>query len=244
MYNLKEINFGTLLKEYRKSRNLTLEELGKKIGKTKATISKYEKTEIIPDTITLLEICNALNISLSQLFPIDNRINSNNNALSNPFKTNKLYLYYYTGSILIKSILEINTETNELSVRFYNGIKNYETYAESSSYYYEGILEYDKTIGYINLSNPISQNVLFEKIQISFPISWSREFVMTNFFIIALTPNSIPVIKKGIISSKIIEDFSKFQDNLKISQIELNNIQKNNAWILEKPNYDHFYFTN
>ena len=59
MYQLDLTTLGNNLKNYRKSRNFTLDELGKIIHKSRATVSKYEKCEIIPDILTLLEICNS-----------------------------------------------------------------------------------------------------------------------------------------------------------------------------------------
>lgn len=241
MYNITNSSFTKLLTEYRKARGFTLESLGNKIGKTKATISKYEKGEIIPDIITILEICNTLNISLSQLFPISNN-EVNNYSPINPFKTQKLYLYYYSENILITSILELKEENNKILVNFYNGIKNIKNYANETSYYYEGILECDKTIGYINLYNPTSQGTLLEKIQISFIIPWSQNFKFTNFLILALSPNSIPIVKKGIISVEPILDISHYINILKITQNDINRIQHDNAWILDTKNYDYFFF--
>lgn len=241
MYNLNTSNFRQLLTEYRKSRGFTLESLGKKIGKTKATISKYENGEIIPDILTILEICNTLNITLTQLFP-SIYINNVKKTSKNPFNTNKLYLYYYTENILITSVLELKETNNEILVNFYNGIKNLTNYAKETSYYYEGILECDKNIGYINLCNTSSHETILEKIQISFVIPWSQNFQLTNFFILALTPNSIPIIKKGIISTLPLSSTSPYLEILKISKKDLEKIQENNAWILENKNYDYFFF--
>lgn len=242
MYNLKNYNYNKLLTEYRKSRGLTLENLGNKIGKTKSTVSKYESGEIIPDIVTLLEICNVLDISLEQLFPLSTN-NSFHHSSNNPFKSNKLYLYYYTENILITSILEISQKDNSTFVKLYNGVKNISTYASETAYYYEGTLECDKTIGYLNLYNPTSQGTQLEKLQISFIIPWSENFEITSFFILALTPNSIPIVKKGIMSINPIKDFSHYQEDLKITEEDINNLKTTNAWILENKKYDHFFFS-
>ena len=240
MYDLENNKFNIILMEYRKSRGITQEGLGKKIGKTKATISKYECGEIIPDIITILEICNILNINLTQLFPIKSD-SKDINFKANPFRVNKLYLYYYTENILITSIAELKEESNKILVNFYNGVKNINTYANESSYYYEGFMRYDKTIGYFDLYNSKSQNTQLEKLQISFTITWSQNIEITNFFILGLTPNSIPIVKKGLLSTTPINNFEKFEDDLKISKDELLKIQKDNAWILENKNYSHFF---
>lgn len=240
MYDLNISDFNKLLTTYRKSRGFTLESLGNKIGKTKATVSKYENGEIIPDILTVLEICNVLDISLSQLFTVSSGFIKS--SPHNPFNTNKLYLYYYTENILITSILELLEETNKIFVKLYNGIKDTKAYANETSYYYEGTLECDRTVGYINLYNPTSQGTQLEKLQISFTIPWSKDFKVTNFFILALTPNSVPIVKKGIISTIPLEDISIYQDNLQVSKVELADMQKNNAWILENKNYDYYFY--
>lgn len=240
MYDLNN-NFKTLLTDYRKSRGYTLESLGNKIGKTKATVSKYEKGEIIPDIITLLEICNSLDIKLSNLFPT--KFESKNILSSNPFKSDKLYVYYYTDNILVTSILELIEENNKVFAKFYNGVKNINKYANGNScYYYEGFLECDEILGYINVNNSNNKSARLEKIQISFSIPWSNSFDLSNCFILGITPNSIPIIKKALISSSPIDDISKFNNDLKISPEELNKIQTNNAWILENQNYAHFFY--
>ena len=240
MYDLKSNNFSENIKFYRKSKNITLSQLGDMIGKTKATVSKYEKGEIIPDIVTILEICNALDISISQLFP-SKKTNRNVNS-NNIFSSNVIYMYYYTEKILIQSVLELIEENNEIKVKYYNGVKDIEKYADNNLYFYEGTLTCDKSIGYIELFNITTQSTLFEKILISFTIPWSTKFEMTNFFMLGLTPNANPIVKKGILSIKIISNFEKYQDDLKVTDEELKQIKKNNNWILTNKNYNHFYY--
>ena len=240
MYNINIDNFAKQLMLYRKNRKITLETLGNKIHKSKSTVSKYEKGKIIPDIITVLEICNILDIDISQLFPSVS--SSNVKTLSNPFKANKLYVYYYTENFLITSILEIFEQKDSILVKFYNGIKDVSTYLKDLSYLYEGTLICDNTVGYINLYNSISTSSQIEKLQISFNIPWSKSIDITNFFILALSPNSLPIVKKGIISTHEIKEFKPYGEDLKISDEEIKKIQLHNAWILENKNYNHFFF--
>lgn len=241
MYDVENNDFSKKIKYYRKSRDMTLEELGNIISKTKATVSKYEKGEIIPDSKTILEICNALDISISQLFP-KKRSNTTSEEYKNPFNKNTIYMYYYTENLLITSVIELIEEDTKIKVKYYNGVKDIKKYAKNTSYFYEGTLTCDKLIGYIDLLNISSQNELFEKVQIVFFIPWTKEFEMTNSFIMGLTPNVNPVVKKGIISTKPITDFDKYQEDMRITDEELKEIKNNNIWILNKKNYDHFYY--
>ena len=97
MYNTNQINIGQILRKYRKIKHLSLQDVGDKIYKSKATISKYEKGKIIPDFITALELCNVLDIDLSKILPA----NIQNHVITNPFNADTLYLYYVTSNKLI-----------------------------------------------------------------------------------------------------------------------------------------------
>lgn len=240
MYEIDLKVFCDNLRLIRKSKHLTLEMLGNKINKTKATISKYEKGEIVPDFITVLEICNALNISVSQLFPINTQ--EKGKLYNNPFSSNIIYTYYYTEKRLMTSIIEIYEEENILKVKYYNGVKDILKYSENVSYMYEGILECDKTIGYMNLKNINHESTQLEKLQISFNIPWSHNFEITNSFILGLTPNSIPVVKKAILSVNPIEDFNGIEEDIKFTKEDLKRIQYDNACILYNKNFNHFFF--
>lgn len=239
MYELNNKLIAENIKFYRKTRNITMKQLGEIIGKTKATVSKYENGEITPDIITILEICNALNISISQLFPTEEILQVNAN---NPFSSNIIYMYYFTGDLLITSIIELIENNNEIKVKCYNGVKDIKKYAENNSYSYEGVLTCDKTVGYIDLLNTSTRGDLFEKVQIVFSIPWSTKFEITNFFIMGLTPNANPIVKKGILSTHPITNFENFNDDLKITEEEVKEIKRNNNWILSNKNYNHFYY--
>lgn len=243
MYDLSNIMLGKLMKNYRESRNISVTQLAKMVSKSKSTISKYESGVITPDIVTLIEICNALNINLNDLLP--QTINSNKNTtLNNLFKSSKLYFYYYTQDHLVTSVAELSMDSDvkNISVRFFNGIKDIKKYADKSSYYYEGSLIYDNTVGYINLENINAQGTQYEKIQISFIIPWNKNIDKTFFFIIALTPHSIPVVKKGIMSTTELPNALEYNNYLKISKEDIRKIKYHNAWILNDSNYDDLFF--
>ncbi|MDO5557846.1 MAG: helix-turn-helix transcriptional regulator [Clostridia bacterium] len=238
MYNLNVNSFTENLNFYRKKRNLTLEELGIKIHKTKATLSKYEKGEIIPDIITILELCNCLNISFSQLIPEESTSSFNQTQKS----FNILYLYYYSNNMFFQSVLEFSKDHNRNLVKFYNGVKDISNYKKEHSYYYEGVFEKSLNICYIDLSNSINNTFPLEKVQITFNISWSSNNSRSICFISGLTPNLLPLIKKGIISKTPIDDNELLKKFLIIDKTELNKIKNNNSWILENKDYDQFFY--
>lgn len=236
MYNTNQTNIGEILRNYRKIKHLSLEDVGNKIYKSKATISKYEKGAIIPDFITTLELCNVLGINLSDILSL----NTENTIFSNPFNTDTLYLYYVTANKLISSIIKINNNTFDVfQAQFYNGVK---TDIASCAYYYEGSLEFLDNIAYVNLKNVSTHKLGIERVQIiiSLPLSNTSDFF--NCFVTGLTPTYLPIIKKGLISTFPLEISKINIKKLKLSRPEVQKILNDNAWILDSKLYDEFYY--
>lgn len=135
IYKIEDINIGKKLQYYRKLTNKTLLEVGNYIHKSKATVSKYENNQIVPDAITLLELCNCLSIPITDFFPVMKVKNNNSNSLFNPFETDKLFMYYYTNSKLMTSIIDIFISDTSYNCKFYNGIKDVAIYQHCAYYY-------------------------------------------------------------------------------------------------------------
>ena len=92
---------GARIRNYRKMKKMTLQQLADSIHKSRATVSKYETGEITLDIQTLYEISRALEVSLSQLTDYHAEkeetepVFSGYNGKSPFFKANQLYFYYY-----------------------------------------------------------------------------------------------------------------------------------------------------
>ena len=235
MYNLSIESIGKQLNFYRKKQNISLEELGKRISKSKATVSKYEKGDILPDIMTLLEICNVLNIDISQI--LEQKISKN--ILNNPFKHNSLFLYYITNKKIIMSIIEISEFDERVEVTFYNDIKKSKN---DCAYFYKGHLDYDSSTAYIHLNNKCANTTKLEHVDIVASIPWNNNFTACKFFLLGLTPNGLPVVKKGIISKNqlSVEELKKYMDVLTISKLETKEILNDNMWILKNKDYYEF----
>ncbi len=61
------IYFGTRLKELRKVKNLTQQELANKVDLVKSSISAYEKGLKYPSVEVLIKLCNCFNVSADYL---------------------------------------------------------------------------------------------------------------------------------------------------------------------------------
>ncbi len=75
---------GSLIRQFRQSKALTIEELAERINKSRATLSKYEKGDIVLDVDTLYDISDALGIQAEQLLYRKNKEFSFNNKRINP----------------------------------------------------------------------------------------------------------------------------------------------------------------
>lgn len=60
--NLTSERIGQKLKHFRKQSKLTLEEVGKQVGKTGSTISLYESGKRNPDPDTMVRLCKVYNV--------------------------------------------------------------------------------------------------------------------------------------------------------------------------------------
>ncbi len=235
MYVLSIENIGKKLNFYRKQQNISLEAMGNRISKSKATISKYEKGDILPDILTLLEICNVLNIDITQI--LEQEMSKTN--IKNPFKCNQLFLYYITNKKIIASVIELNELDDTIEAKFYNDIKKDKS---DCAYFYNGQLDYDSSTVYIHLNNKCTNNSKLEYVDIVTSMPWSNKFTVCKFFLLGLTPNGLPVVKKGIISKQqlSIEKIKNYMDVLTLSKSETKEILNDNMWILKNKNYYEF----
>lgn len=94
MSEFNKIEFGSKLKSARVKKELSLGYVGKKIGKNPTTIGRYERGEIIPNAKVLNKLCEILEIYNGDLYSKNDENIVNIENSKNPFKANKLYLYY------------------------------------------------------------------------------------------------------------------------------------------------------
>ena len=81
--------FGQNLKKYRKLKGLSQDNIAMILGKTKATISKYENGELLMNAEDISKVCDELGIYSFDLFEQEYK-NINKYINRNPLKSNKL----------------------------------------------------------------------------------------------------------------------------------------------------------
>lgn len=133
---------GSAIKFYRKKAKLTQGSLASCIGKSLASVSKYERGECAIDSFTLCEIARVLNVTVSQLLPPEavTKYEHIHTPDSHPLKKANIFYLHYVGHSSQKlhhSMMQINWEADE--VIMYVGIHDLTNFQQSSFILYGSV---------------------------------------------------------------------------------------------------------
>lgn len=222
MYNLDSYKIGKMIREARKSKGLSVEELANKICKSITTMYKYERDEVIPDLVTILEICNVLELDINDL-TIQDRIEVNRETSINPFPTDTLYIYYLGFGSLAEYRLKITPENGVMKVEFLLG---------DDQVYYVGTIESNSDLAFISLKNYYAVNQCFEKLLLTINMKFCIDGMNTGVILALREEVNQPVIKKIILSRKRIKENEKDEiiKRLNLTESERANLLKNGYW--------------
>ena len=222
MYNLDSYIIGKLIREARKSKGLSVEELANKNCKSITTMYKYERDEVIPDLVTILEISNDLELDINDL-TIQDRIEVNRETSINPFPTDTLYIYYLGFGSLAEYRLKITPENGVMKVEFLLG---------DDQVYYVGTIESNSDLAFISLKNYYAVNQCFEKLLITINMKFCVDGMNTGVILALREEVNQPVIKKIILSRKKINENEKDEiiKRLNLTESEKANLLKNGYW--------------
>lgn len=156
------IELGSILRNVRKLRGFTVQQLADKIQKSKSTLSKYERGEIAIDILTISEISQVLKISIDELLPKFSNTSSQHcqPSIANVpsfFKNNTcFYSYYYDGrnkDIICSTLLvKKDHDDNSISVHMYMNIKDI-NYPQACENTYYGLMTHHDIITRIDFIN-------------------------------------------------------------------------------------------
>lgn len=226
MTDFNKIEFGNKLREMRLKKEYSLEYVGIKINKDRSTVGKYEKGEIIPDIETVYKLCQLLDIYINDLYNDNQELITNEENSKNPFKTNKLYLYY-SGFITkrelgkFKLLIELKEANNYVEVK----ISNYKT----RKTVLKGHMLADNFIATIRTENYKPNYPRLETNQIILNISNGTDDIVKGIML-CTNGEYIPNIKKCLVSKKNLKFSNKMLDMLKLTTEEKEGILNNNIW--------------
>ena len=233
-FNRKE--FGERLKEFRKAKGYSLENIANALNKTSATVSRYETGDILPDLETLSLICNELGINESDLFNNDVQLNNIENS-KNPFGVKTLYLYYKTYSQIThkfgrgKFKLNIIEKNNCCEVEFVD----YKT----NKIYMKGHIVADGNIAVFILENYKPNSPRLEVTEIILNISDCMDRLMFGS-LHCTNGKYIPNVRKCIISKLDLEHDDKMAELLKLSDDEKKTLIEEDVLYINVDNIDDF----
>lgn len=230
------MELGNILRNVRKIRGLTIQQLADKIHKSKSTLSKYERGEIAIDILTINEIAQALNMSVDELLPKYGSQTSQYSlaAIENVpsfFKNNStFYSYYYDGRnksvVCSKILIKKNYEDDSIKVSMYMNIKdlNYPQACENT--YYGQMIHHDiiTRIDLVNRDTSIEKaSIVILSPFVESDIRWG---LWTGISIRPVMPASIKMLFTKE-PQKIDADFKK---KLIIAQEDYKNIKHYNMF--------------
>lgn len=243
MYNLENFDFGSNLKLHCKNNNISLVELGNKIGKARSTMYKYASNEIMPDLLTIQEICNELNINVNELLNMTEE-DSEENRATNPFNSKELFLYYIGfENKLLCSHIRIDEQKGLQKVVFKNIVKKKDI--TQNAYDYVGSLETDSRVAFISLKNDKPRNKKFEKVLIIINLTYATKNLYIGS-ITGTTDSNAPTTRKCIVSlnqSMDRDELNEIYNLLEFNEREKKNIEENNVWNIEAIDLKEFFMS-
>ncbi|WP_317855327.1 helix-turn-helix transcriptional regulator [Chakrabartyella piscis] len=229
------IHVGNRIRLYRKMKHLTIESFAVMIGKSKATISKYETGDISIDIETLFEIAQALGVSINQLVDYEMPSAEEHITPEHPGSKSRLYLYFYDGrkNRIVKNVIEVQGKGE-------NGVHTASFYADLDEdfniykcrYMYQGKMQkYDSFTNFTfeNQNNKIEKAFLYA----IHPFSPAGH--MVGLFSGLSTQPILPVSFKVIISPYVM-GADTLQQELAISKEQLKHIKKMNMFVVDQHN--------
>ena len=223
---MSEINveIGKKIRNFRKNQKMTIEELAKLINKSKATVSKYEKGEIIIDIVTLYEIADVLQLHVEQLLycrPKRTVFSTSNTSPAFFNGLSQFYSYVFDGRTnqIMKSVFDVISEVGEsrFKVMMYMNVKDYTNYQNCENTYW-GYIEHFDALTNIDMRN---QDTSMEQIKINILASFLDSDTKWGLFSGISSRPMMPVALKMLFSKKILRENEILIKQLKISKEDI-----------------------
>lgn len=238
---MKEINIhvGSRIRMYRKSRQITLQQLADQIHKSKSSVSKYENGEITLDIETLSEIAEVLQVTMNQLTDFHppkptTVINPVSCVGMSPFfRAKKLYFYFYDGryQCLKDGIIDIHeSETEPGNYIADLSINTISPNGQSRGIYYSGKVVYSDMLirfSFVNQYNSLEEDLLY--IFNPLELRDSTEGLLCGIS----SADLMPCAFKCLVTLTPQEHTTELKNQLLISKKELQRWQKLNMLVVD-----------
>lgn len=216
---------GAKITAFRKARHLTLEALAKKVCKSKSTLSKYEKGNIVLDLESLYEIAKALHVRVDQLLcPQPELLQDEEKRGDIPafFKgLSRFYGYVYDGRAgrLIRCVFDgiIPVTQNRFKVMMYMNFRDFARYQDCENSY-EGFMEHYDALTHITLTN---QETAMEQASLQVLASYLDSHVKWGLFNGFSSRPMMPIAVKMLLSKQPLKEDENLEKALKVSREDI-----------------------
>lgn len=229
MSNFDSKTFGENIRKYRKEKGVSQENLANKLNKNKATISRYESGELLPNAEEINLICNELEIYESDLFNRDYAFSSDKYVI-NPFKTDKLYVYFNSFNPNTKKfgkdkwIINIREKQDRIEVDFVN--------SHTNLIHSTGYMLADDMVAFLSFGNYKPNQMRLDMSEIIIRVCYGTDELMLGAYL-GTNAQYEPSIRKCFFSKKDIEFTDKMLEELKPTEEELKKLKETYALYLE-----------
>lgn len=214
---------GKTIRNFRKKKKLTLVELSKALNKSKATVSKYERGEIVLDVVTLYEIAEVLDVHVNQLLQFDNRELETSPSTNPAFFSgiNQFYSYVFDGRAnqMLTSVFNIIPieEQNHNEIYMYMNVKSIDQYQECENTYH-GIIEHYDAVTNIRMRN---LDTPMEQVSISILASFLESSTKWGLFSGLSSRPMMPVSMKMLFSRDVLKENDELKERLTLSKEDI-----------------------
>ncbi len=233
---MKEISMhvGQRIRLYRKMKSMTIETFAGMIGKSKATVSKYENGDISIDIETLFVIAESLGVSVNQL--IDYRIEKaaasvEGEGVAVPDK-GIYYMYFYDGrrSRINRSVIELqgSGEGGVWDAAMYLDVKDLSSYYRCGMLYHGTMRRYDTVLNF-NFEN---QNNKVERAFLCAINSFNHNGRTAGLCCGLSTQPILPACFKFVLSPNVLEEDAALKAELTISKEDVKALKKMNMFVI------------
>lgn len=222
------VTLGQKLRARRRAKHITLKEMAKKLHKSAATVSKYEKGEIFISIDILVDICKLLNVDIASLLP-DTCSGKNQNEIERYRKyfSERLYLYWFNGEK--NQIQTAVLENRNLSFRstMYYDVADVSNYYEAN-FIYEGKIVYSDTNTFFSFT---CTEPPFDILTIRIP-SLNRNSKVRIGLLSTISCFYQSIAMKVVVSEAPLTENEELLSSLRISPEELKNIKRTNFFLV------------
>lgn len=235
---------GAKIRNYRKMKHMTLQQLADAIHKSRATVSKYETGDISLDLETLYDISTALDVGLEQLLDYHPHLKEeipspsiDHSGMSPFFKADRLYFYFYDGRYqrLKEAVIDIhkNIVTDDGCYEASMSIHSSTETGRSSEVYYTGTVLYSDMLirfSFLNQYNKLEQDLLY----IFNPLELRD---ITEGLLCGISSTDLlPCAFKCLVTLFPNQNYKELQEQLRITPKELRHWQKINMFVVDNHN--------